>query len=70
VSAGEDMRPHRSSSAIASLFSTFKLAFRHDATSLVFVHTFYYNVTGSISRRSDVIGAWPTSACSLAQGWS
>jgi len=59
VSAGEDARSHRLSSAIASLLNTYNIRFWHDTISSVFAHTFRYNVTDmpnlSLTRRPPAL---------------
>jgi len=59
VSAGEDARPHRLSSAICQFIKHVQHAFWHDTISSVFAHTFRYNVTDmpnlSLTRRPPTL---------------
>ena len=59
VSAGEDARPHRLSSAICQFIEFVQRAFRHDTISSVFAHTSRYNVTDmpnlSLTRRPPTL---------------
>jgi len=61
VSAGENARLHRLSSAICQFIQHVQHAFRHDTISSVFAHTFHYNVTGtpnlSLTRRPPTLSS-------------
>jgi len=61
VSAGENARPHRLSSAICQFIQHVQQAFRHDTISSVFAYTSHYNVTGmpnlSLTRRPPTLSS-------------